>query len=226
MDYLPPVLREVMEMQAINEANEPEIAIAWDALALVLSNQFLETADVRGVSVWEKELKIFPKDTNTLEERKAHIKAIWGQQSPYTTRWLKRWLDGICGPTGHRETVEEYKFDLWLDVRALQKGNISAMEIAEMLKKVLPANLWWQLTLTLTMQSDLCVGGGGVGIQAQAGIPLQPDGPDFSGVLRAGGTVSVRSKLFAPGDGDPPPVTTILRTGGVCTIISNLSRGG
>ena len=42
LDYLPPVLREVLEFQAINAANEPEISIAWDALALVLANQFLE----------------------------------------------------------------------------------------------------------------------------------------------------------------------------------------
>lgn len=41
LDYLPPVLREVLEFQAINAANEPEISIAWDALALVLANQFL-----------------------------------------------------------------------------------------------------------------------------------------------------------------------------------------
>lgn len=36
LDYLPPVLREVLEFQAINAANEPEISIAWDALALSL----------------------------------------------------------------------------------------------------------------------------------------------------------------------------------------------
>ena len=40
LDYLPPVLREVMEFQAINEANEPEISLAWDALSLVMANQF------------------------------------------------------------------------------------------------------------------------------------------------------------------------------------------
>ena len=45
LDYLPPVLREVMEFQAINEANEPEISLAWDALSLVMANQFLDTAD-------------------------------------------------------------------------------------------------------------------------------------------------------------------------------------
>ena len=32
LDYLPPVLREVMEMRAVNGANEPEIAAAWDGL--------------------------------------------------------------------------------------------------------------------------------------------------------------------------------------------------
>ena len=52
LDYLPPVLREVLEFQAINAANEPEISIAWDALALVLANQFLDTATASGVAVW------------------------------------------------------------------------------------------------------------------------------------------------------------------------------
>ena len=100
LDYLPPVLREVLEFQAINEANEPEISLAWDALALVLANQFLDTADSSGVSVWEKELRIFPKDTDTLEVRKARIKAMWNLELPYTVPWLKNWLTSICGPTG------------------------------------------------------------------------------------------------------------------------------
>ena len=48
LDYLPPVLREVLEFQAINAANEPEISMAWDALALFLANQFLDTATASG----------------------------------------------------------------------------------------------------------------------------------------------------------------------------------
>ncbi|MEE0582983.1 MAG: hypothetical protein UC328_07395, partial [Adlercreutzia sp.] len=60
----------------INAANEPEISIAWDALALVLANQFLDTATASGVAVWERELNIRPKDTDTLEVRKARIKGF------------------------------------------------------------------------------------------------------------------------------------------------------
>lgn len=84
LDYLPPVLREVLEFQTINAANEPEIEVAWDAAALLLANQFLETADENGVAVWERELKIYPKDTDTLEVRKARIKAMWNLELPYT----------------------------------------------------------------------------------------------------------------------------------------------
>ncbi len=66
INYLPPVLRDVTEFKAINDANEPEISLAWDGLDRVMANQFLDDADERGVSVWEQELKIHPKDTDTL----------------------------------------------------------------------------------------------------------------------------------------------------------------
>ena len=94
LNYLPPVLREVLEIQTINKANEPEIAVAWDALTLVLANQFLDTADENGVSVWERELRIYPKDTDSMEVRKARIKAMWNLELPYTVPWLRNWLGG------------------------------------------------------------------------------------------------------------------------------------
>lgn len=159
LDYLPPVLREVLEMQAINEANEPEITLAWDALTLVLANQFLETADVHGVAVWEKELRLRPKDTGTLAERKARIKAAWSAQLPYTLPWLRQWLDGICGSEGHRETVTDYTLKLWLDFAAMWEGNARAEDIVGLLREVLPENLWLELTLSLAMERHLRIGG-------------------------------------------------------------------
>ena len=142
LDYLPPVLREVMEMQAINEANEPEISIAWDALTLVLANQFLETADARGVAVWEKELKIFPKDTDSLEGRKARIKAMWNLEIPYTIPWLKRWLTSICGPEGHEETIVDYTINIQLDYTVLPDADRIAAEVTDLLLAVRPSNMW------------------------------------------------------------------------------------
>lgn len=158
LDYLPPVLRQVLEFQAINEANEPEISLAWDALALVLSNQFLDTADSTGVRVWEKELQIFPKDTDTLEMRKARIKALWNLELPYTIPWLKNWLTSLCGPTGHEEEISDYVIDIQLDYTVLPDAEKLAAEILDMLLMVRPANMLVLMTAFLHSQGTISCG--------------------------------------------------------------------
>lgn len=159
MDYLPPVLREIREFQIINQANEPELSRAWDALALVMKNQFLDSADAQGVSRWEKELKILPKDTDTLEVRKARIKAMWNLRLPYTFPWLKQWLTGICGPTGHEESVTDYTINIQLDYNALPDAQSLTDEIYEMLLMVRPQNMRVLMTAFLQSDGSLFMGG-------------------------------------------------------------------
>lgn len=151
IEYLPPVLREVLEFQAINNANEPEISIAWDALALLLANQFLDTATEAGVRVWERELRIFPKDTDTLAGRKARIKAMWNLELPYTLPWLKNWLTSICGPQGHEETISDYTINIQLDYTVLPDADSLAAEILDMLLTVRPCNM--RVLMTSFLQS-------------------------------------------------------------------------
>lgn len=152
LDYLPPVLREVLEFQAVNAANEPEIALAWDALSRVLANQFLEEADAQGVAIWERELQIYPKDTESLAGRKARIKALWNLELPYTFPWLKSWLTGLCGPDGHTETITDYSIRIQLDHNALPDANGLALEIMRMLLVIRPANM--QILLDAFLQSQ------------------------------------------------------------------------
>lgn len=141
LNYLPPVLRNILEFQAINSANEPEIAIAWDSIALLLANQFLQTADENGVSIWERELDIHPKDTDDLTARKTRIKAMWNLALPYTVQWLKNWLVTVCGSTGHKVTISEYTIDIELDYSILPNADILAAEILKMLLAIRPANM-------------------------------------------------------------------------------------
>lgn len=186
LGYLPPVLREVMEMQAINEANEPEIAIAWDAITLVLANQFLETADVCGVSIWEKELKIFPKDTDTLAGRKARIKAVWNLEIPYTIPWLKNWLTGICGPEGHEETIVDYTINIQLDYNVLPDADSLASEILKMLLAVRPSNMRVMLTAFLQSYGTISFGAAAEMSQAMEVYPWIVRGMKTTGALRSG----------------------------------------
>ena len=146
-------------MQAINEANEPEIKLAWDSLERVLGNQFLEEADSRGLAVWEKELKLTPKDTDTLEERRLRIKAIWMMKLPYSLTWLRNWLDGRCGVGNHTENVIDYTLNIQLDCAALSGTHQIAAEIKDILPNIIPANLYWGFKFQLRMEESLRMGG-------------------------------------------------------------------
>ena len=158
VDYLPPVLREIKEFKAINGAVQPEIENAWADLGRIMNNQFLSTADENGVARWEKELHIIPKGTDTLEARKARIKAIWNRELPYTLPWLKNWLTGLCGSAGHSESVNGYIIDVELDYNALPQANELAREILEMLKNASPQNMLIRISAALQAQSYIAHG--------------------------------------------------------------------
>ena len=155
IDYLPPVLRDVTEFKAINNANEPEISLAWGGLDWVMANQFLDDADERGVSVWEQELKIRPKDTDSLAVRKARVKALWNRGRPYTVPWLKNWLQGLCGPDGYEVTIVDYSVHIQLDYSVLPDAGRIAAEIMDLLLAVRPSNMW--LLMVSFVQSEGCV---------------------------------------------------------------------
>lgn len=197
LDYLPPVLREVMEIQAINEANEPEISMAWDALERVMANQFLDEADAWGIGVWEKELGLRPKATDALAERKARIKAAWNAQLPYSLPWLRRWLDGICGPEGHSERVADYTLYVKLDHDALRKTSSSTAEIMELLLPRIPAHLllaYHELTRA-EAPAPLRLGGAMANV-VRLPLPERADRFDFRDPCRIGGKLNVHG--FVP----------------------------
>lgn len=151
IDYLPPVLQRVLEFRAVNASCEPEISAAWDALALVMADQFIDTAEVSGVAMWEHELGLFPKDGDSLDVRKARIKALWNRELPYTLPWLKKWLTGLCGPSGHEETISDYTINIQLDTAVLPNTEELAREILDMLLDVRPSNM--RIIMTAFSQS-------------------------------------------------------------------------
>ena len=116
IDYLPPVLQSVMEFAAITGAQQPEIEAAWDALNLVMDNQFIDTATEAGVTVWEKELNIVPLATDTLEDRKQRLKTAWTYGVVYTYNWLVNWLKTSCGESNPLPTINDYTLRVSLPV--------------------------------------------------------------------------------------------------------------
>lgn len=135
IDYLPPVLQSVMEFAAITGAQQPEIEAAWDALNLVMDNQFIDTATEAGVTVWEKELNIVPLATDTLEDRKQRLKTAWTYGVVYTYNWLVNWLKTSCGENNPLPTINEYTLRVSLPV------SVDYLHILDDMRRYVAANV-------------------------------------------------------------------------------------
>lgn len=135
IDYLPPVLQSVMEFAAITGAQQPEIEAAWDALNLVMDNQFIDTATEAGVTVWEKELNIVPLATDTLEDRKQRLKTAWTYGVVYTYNWLVNWLKTSCGEGNPPPTINDYTLRVSLPV------SVDYLHILDDMRRYVAANV-------------------------------------------------------------------------------------
>lgn len=61
IDYLPPVLQQTREMQAVMEGEQPAVAGLWDAWKTVLDALFVRYANEQGLARWERMLGIRPR---------------------------------------------------------------------------------------------------------------------------------------------------------------------
>lgn len=135
IDYLPSVLQKVMEFMAITNAQQPDIEAAWNALDLVMNNQFIDTATEEGVAVWEKELNIIPFVTDTLEDRKQRLKAAWTYGVVYTYNWLVDWLKHSCGNDTPPPTINGYV------LRAALPVSVDYLRILDYMRRYISANI-------------------------------------------------------------------------------------
>ena len=106
INYLPYVIRDFAEYQGITTGEQPEFELAWDAHGEVFANQFVDTALNYGLSRWEKMLHITPKGTDTLESRRARIKAKLNNFAPYTIRAFVRMMAAISNGEPFSVSIE------------------------------------------------------------------------------------------------------------------------
>ena len=145
MDYLPPVLRNVLEFRYLNAA----VQNAYDAFRLklqeVFENQFYMEAGLPGIKRYERILGITQKATDSLDDRRFRIKLRFNEQLPFTYRALERKLYALCGEGGYELTLvpEAYK----LIVRVALTRREAMNDVRDMLDRIVPANMIIDLSL-------------------------------------------------------------------------------
>ena len=145
IDYLPPFMREYIEMQQIMIAEQPEFDSAWLQYENAMKDQFILEATEYGVARWESMMKISPKDTDTLNERKFRILVKLNQELPYTMMKLKESLITLCGAGNFFIDLQAAKYHIEVKLALANENNYQ--EVVDLLKKMIPANMtqWVQI---------------------------------------------------------------------------------
>ena len=139
IEYLPTVLKDVREFQAIMKAEQPDIYELFDEIQAALDNLFWDTLNEYGVKRWEKILNIVPKATFTLEERRINIIILLLKQLPYTMRMLEQILSDLCGAGNFDIFLNSDEYELKIRLELFSSNNAEIVGL--MLKQMCPANL-------------------------------------------------------------------------------------
>lgn len=139
LDYLPPVIGNLREMQAITDGQEAVLSDLWEAVGEAFKNQFVEEATAYGIERWEKILSIVPKGAESLETRRFRIKTRLNEQLPFTLRSLQQSLEALCGEDGVRVNFDVGSYQLVVRIEYAARANYD--DVRAMLERVAPANI-------------------------------------------------------------------------------------
>lgn len=140
VSYLPPFMIPYEELKAAMKAENPEFRAVWEAVDRLFCNRFLSTADEYGLSRFETVMGIFPRDTDSLEERRKRVRSRWTEKLPYTARVLESRL---------ADCLKEYNFSIEADFESSYKmeviiystSDILAEELRHILDIMVPENV-------------------------------------------------------------------------------------
>ena len=143
--YLPPILKQIEDFNALCDSENPEFCLVWEAVKNTLKDQFLDDLTMVGVERWENILGL-TGDTGSLSDRRLLIKSKVNQDGTFTLRKLKDTLATLCD--GEDEFTCELKaseYTLIVRVKLTSTNNFES--VRDLLHDVVPANLIVDLSL-------------------------------------------------------------------------------
>jgi len=136
--YLPPVLQNIKEIQVLMSANDSENLSLNVAVENLYKDQFITTTE-SALQRYESMLGITPKGTDTPEDRRFRILAV------YNMIILKENLTTFCGQDGYKLEMDYEQNILKVKIALTAKSMYETVK--SYLEGVVPMHLYIDLTL-------------------------------------------------------------------------------
>lgn len=153
IEYLPPVMQEVLEIQELYKGITPEVRLLFTNGSLALDECFINTAENTGLERMEAILGITPYPDDTVEDRRLRILAAMNGDTPYTFKTVYAKLKALCGEDNVRMS---YAKDIYtLDVQIKLEAKRQYETVRDMLLRMIPCNISLNCTLVYNKHSLL-----------------------------------------------------------------------
>jgi hypothetical protein len=136
-DLLPDYYDRVFEMQQLMAAEQPVIDDFQFIVDQAVQNEFIVTADSKGLSIFETMYGIQPAAGASIEMRRFHLLTFLALNRPYTFNYLREVLKSL-DPESSAELINDL-YQLKIDTYLERAGETA--ELDNFLQQVLPANL-------------------------------------------------------------------------------------
>lgn len=148
LDYYPLVLREVYEIQLISRIFDKLLSDFEGNKEKLKNELYLSTATGVGLEIWERVLGLSVTDTNT-EVRRFKIRSkLLGDNTSLRTK-----LNALLGEDKYKITVYPEECHILFSLELSAQNLKSA--VVELLEKVLPVNLTYEVNLAYNKHIDL-----------------------------------------------------------------------
>lgn len=143
LNYLPEFMQEYKEIKCILELENKELQKEYEEIERAFNNSFIFSTDKQGIAIFEKMMKIYPKSTDTLQERQNRVYAKWNAVLPYTWKWLREYLTAYFNDTNTVATPVLFNQDYRLDIRLKKEEQFNEHDynVFKELRVLIPANL-------------------------------------------------------------------------------------
>ena len=135
IDYLPPVMAELLEMQGITSAVQPQIDALWNETEYLLDELYIPYASGVGLKRWEKLLGL--PSSGSVEKRRQEIFLVLQSRLPYTETFLKDYLEEVLGDV--ILTVDYGQYSISIEAGSENEEILSSLSVQ--LRQIIPANM-------------------------------------------------------------------------------------
>lgn len=158
--YLPDLYQHIREIDVLSEAALYVLSYIRGEYMQILANQFVMSADIKGITRFEGILGIMADSMLDLESRRQRVLSKMATSTVFTEEVLRQNIKNMCDNGVYELLLDYDTFHAALKVRMGKKGMLEVLY--DMLYTMLPAHASFEINNALPAKSNINRYAGGV----------------------------------------------------------------